>query len=82
MTIKGIILIATAVLFVGCGDTSTHTSSDTSNDASNDSATRAKPDLPGQGYDRALERARNVEQDVLDAAERQREQINEQDGGG
>ena len=35
-----------------------------------------------EDYNRAAERARQTEQQVLDAAQRQREQIDEQSGGG
>jgi len=73
MKIKAIILTLATILIVACGNSST--------ESSNDSGAQTEPDLPGQGYDRALERARSVEQDVLDAAQRQREQIDEQDGG-
>ncbi|GEM_PF-3599460 len=74
MQLKTILVSLATVLMVACGNSST--------ESSEDAATRSEPDLPGQGYDRALERARGVEQDVLDAAERQREQIDEQGGGG
>jgi len=77
MQLKTILLSLATVLMVACGNSST----EPANDAANDGTTQNNPDLPGQGYDRALERARGVEQDVLDAAERQREQIDEQEGG-
>jgi hypothetical protein len=73
MQLKTILLSLATVLMVACGNSST--------ESSEEASTRSEPDLPGQGYDRALERARGVEQDVLDAAERQREQIDEQEGG-
>jgi hypothetical protein len=73
MTLKPILLTLAIILITACGNSST--------DSSEDAAARSEPDLPGEGYDRALERARGVEQDVMDAAQRQREQIDDQEGG-
>jgi hypothetical protein len=50
-------------------------------DSTSDAATRSEPDPPVQAYDQALDRARGVNQDVQDAAQRQRDQIEEQEGG-
>lgn len=68
-----IITIFTALLVAACGGSSS--------DSSKGDAGPSEPDLPGSGYDRALERANAVEQDVLDAAQRQRDRIEEQEGG-
>jgi hypothetical protein len=73
MKFSPIIPILAALLVAACGGSST--------DSSQGEANRSEPDLPGSGYDRALERANAVEQDVLDAAQRQRDQIEEQEGG-
>ena len=74
MKTKAIIMALAMIILVACGNSSS--------DPAADQEPRSAPDLPGQGYDQALERARNVEQDVLDAAERQREAIEDQEGGG
>jgi len=73
MKLSPLIAIFAALLMVACGNSPS--------ESSQDESARSEPDLPGSGYDRALERANSVEQDVLDAAQRQREQIEEQEGG-
>lgn len=73
MKLSPLIAIFAALLLVACGNSTS--------ESSQDESARSESDLPGSGYDRALERANNVEQDVLDAAQRQREQIDDQEGG-
>jgi len=51
-------------------------------DSTADATADTPPDHPVQAYDQALDRARDVNQDVLDAAQRQRDRIDEQEGGG
>lgn len=50
-------------------------------DSANEDAARAESSRPVHGYEQALERVRDVNQDILDAAQRQREQIEKQEGG-
>ncbi len=73
MKTRLIILSFTLALLVACGGEAPDTLSESA---------PADTDHPIQAYDQALDRARDVNQDVLDAAQRQREAIEEQEGGG
>ena len=54
-----------------------------SQDPAPESAPEQEPDRTrSSGYEQSLERARQVETQVLDAAEEQRRKIEEQEGGG
>lgn len=74
MKSKLILLAPTVLLIAACGNSST--------ESSKDAPTPAESSPPGHGYEHALERAHDVNQVILDAAQRQREQIEEQEGGG
>lgn len=74
MKSKVIVLAPAILLIAGCGNSSS--------DSSKPEAAKAESSQPVHGYEQALERARDVNQDILDAAQRQREQIEEQEGGG
>ncbi|RFF31596.1 hypothetical protein [Wenzhouxiangella sediminis] len=70
---KPLTVILAALICCACNDT---TSTATDNDETDESE-RAKT-----GYEQSLERAREVEDEVLEAAEKQKEAIEEQTGDG
>lgn len=69
---KPLTIILAAVICCACSDTSPAPDNDDT-----DESKRAKT-----GYEQSLDRAREVEDDVLEAAEKQKKDIDEQTGGG
>ena len=70
---KPLTVILAALICCACSDT---TSTAPDNDEADESE-RAKT-----GYEQSLDRAREVEEEVLEAAEKQKKAIEEQTGGG
>lgn len=83
MTNKPTVLIFLCLLFAcACSDRAAPERAEASESGSSDQSNNKPNDQSGGVYARPIDKARNVEAQVLEAAEKQKRDIEEQEGGG